>query len=212
MTHPSVITTCFNGKRYNWRLTSSCFVYLQDFLFSFYSFRIFGILSFYKVQGKSSSHQRPRPHVSVFVWKRWIFFSGFAIRWKRSPKTHLFKNASPSGDFRTVEKGGLWIRWCHKSYAVIITRALWGILSYFHRFSVFVWTGENHSNTLHVDAFSKIFGYLWMGPEWVIILESLWEEPLYSDYLLWHCWIFEICLKRICPLASSDSRFLHRLV
>ena len=27
------------------------------------------------------------------------------------------------------------------------------MLSYFHRFSVFVWTGENDSNTLRVDAY-----------------------------------------------------------
>ena len=112
----------------------------------------------------------------------------------------------------TVKKGGFWIRWCHKSYAASITHALWGMLSYFHRFSVFVWTGENDSNAPHVDAFSKIFEYLWMGSNWIIMLVSLLEEPSYSDYLLWHCYIFEICLKRICPLASSDTRFLHRLV
>ena len=27
------------------------------------------------------------------------------------------------------------------------------MLSYFHRFSVFVWTGENYSNALRVDAY-----------------------------------------------------------
>ena len=43
-------------------------------------------------------------------------------------------------------------------------------------FSVFVWTGENDSNTPRVDAyffengeskspFSKISGYVWMGPQ-----------------------------------------------
>ena len=43
-------------------------------------------------------------------------------------------------------------------------------------FSVLVWTGENDSNTLRVDAyffengenkslFSKISGYVWMGPQ-----------------------------------------------
>ena len=45
------------------------------------------------------------------------------------------------------------------------------MLSYFHRFSVFMWTGENDSNTLRVDGyffengkknpFSKISGYVW---------------------------------------------------
>ena len=28
-----------------------------------------------------------------------------------------------------------------------------GMLSYFHRFSGFMWTGENDSNTLRVDAY-----------------------------------------------------------
>ena len=27
------------------------------------------------------------------------------------------------------------------------------MLSYFHRFNVFLWTGENDSNTLRVDAY-----------------------------------------------------------
>ena len=29
------------------------------------------------------------------------------------------------------------------------------MLSYFHRFGIFVWTGENDSNALCVDAFLK---------------------------------------------------------
>ena len=179
MTHPSIITACFNGKRYNWRSTFSCFVYLQDFLFSFYSFRIFGILSFYKVQGKSSSHQRPRPHVSVFVWKRRFFFSGLAIRWKRShisktlSRVEIFENAGFSFIYGRSKREVLENDDVINHMTLRITHALWGMLSYFYRFSVFVWTGENHSNTLHMDAFSKIFGYLWMGPKWIIMLWSL---------------------------------------
>ena len=48
------------------------------------------------------------------------------------------------------------------------------MLSYFHRFSAFVWTGENDSNTLRVDgyflkmekkySFSKISGYVLTVP------------------------------------------------
>ena len=34
-----------------------------------------------------------------------------------------------------------------------ISYALEGMLSYFHRFSGFMWTGENDSNTLRVDAY-----------------------------------------------------------
>ena len=38
--------------------------------------------------------------------------------------------------------------------------------SYLHRLSVFVWSGENDSNTLRVkkSKFSKIAGYVWTRP------------------------------------------------
>ena len=45
------------------------------------------------------------------------------------------------------------------------------MLSYFHRFSVFVWTGENDSNTLRVDAYffengeKNLRFYVWTGPQ-----------------------------------------------
>ena len=53
------------------------------------------------------------------------------------------------------------------------------MLSYFHRFSNFVWTGKNDSNMPRVDAFiffavgkrrkkspfSNISGYMWPGPK-----------------------------------------------
>ena len=39
------------------------------------------------------------------------------------------------------------------SYTSSMTHALKGMLSYFHRFSFFVWTGENDLNTLHVDTY-----------------------------------------------------------
>ena len=54
------------------------------------------------------------------------------IRWKRSPKTKLFKNALRSGDFRkrrllisvwTDVNGGFRIRWCHTSYITRIAHA-----------------------------------------------------------------------------------------
>ena len=55
-----------------------------------------------------------------------------------------------------------------------MTHAQEGMLSYFHRFSVFVWKGENNSNTLRVNAyvledrgkkspFSKISGACYRG-------------------------------------------------
>ena len=45
------------------------------------------------------------------------------------------------------------------------------MLSYFHRFSVFVWTGENDSNTLRVDAYffekekKNLRFHVWTGPQ-----------------------------------------------
>ena len=54
--------------------------------------------------------------------------------------------------------------------------ALQRVLSYYLRFCVYVWTGENDSNALRVDAnffqkrrkkpsFSKISAYVWTGPK-----------------------------------------------
>ena len=80
---------------------------------------------------------KPRPHVPVLSLKTEIFFSGFAYRphvfggGKRSPKTHLFKNAIQSGDF-WIRKRRLPIRWCHISFITSTTHALWRMLSYFH--------------------------------------------------------------------------------
>ena len=105
---------------------------------------------------------RPPPHVFVFAWKR-IFFSRFGlscsrIRLKRAPKTHLFKTISrieifKTSAFRLRVDGGFWIRWWHTSYTSRMTHAQSGILSYFHRFSVFVYTEEKDSNTLRVHAY-----------------------------------------------------------
>ena len=95
-------------------------------------------------------------HTYSFLFKNAHFFLRFSLRsariwWKRSPKTHLFKNALKSGDFWkrrflvyvwTDENGDFRKRWCHTSFTTSITHALWGMLSYFHRFSVLVWTGQ----------------------------------------------------------------------
>ena len=81
---------------------------------------------------------RPRQDVSVFFFfENGDFYFRFGlpstrIRWKRSPKTKLFKNALRSGDFRkrrllisvwTDENGGFRIRWCHTSYITRIAHA-----------------------------------------------------------------------------------------
>ena len=99
----------------------------------------------------------------IFLWFRVL---STRLRWKRSPKTHLFKNALQRGNFwkRLLlvymcmdENEGFRIRWSHTSYIHRILPALrMGAerdAIYFHRFSVFVWTGENDSNTLSVDAY-----------------------------------------------------------
>ena len=95
------------------------------------------------------------------------------FRSKRSPKTHLFKNALQSRDFLktpafrvfvyvwTDENGGFsntmmsYIKKLHLTTSLYhsITHAQQGMLSYFHRFSNLVWTGENDSNTPRVDTF-----------------------------------------------------------
>ena len=79
------------------------------------------------------------------IFLLWFGLPTTRIRWKRLPKTHLFKNALQSGDFlwrRLLlyvwidENGGFRIRWCHASYTNSTT------------LSVFLWSGENDSNTL----------------------------------------------------------------
>ena len=76
--------------------------------------------------GKRSNRFRPHPHESVFFLNE-NFFLRFGlpstcIRWKQSPRTHLFKKARQSWDFWkrrlffyvwTYEYGGFRIRWCH---------------------------------------------------------------------------------------------------
>ena len=80
-------------------------------------------------------------------------------------------------DGRTDGIRGFRVR-CHTSYTTSITHVLWGCYRYFHHFSVFMWTGENDSNTQSVDAyfffflenggkkspFSNISGYVWTQP------------------------------------------------
>ena len=95
---------------------------------------------------------------------------------KRSPKTHLFKNALQSRDFWNAGFPGVrlrldrrkrrfsntmmsYIKKRHLTSSLYnsVTHAQWGMLSYFHRFSNLVWTGENNSNTPRVDAFTFLF-------------------------------------------------------
>ena len=57
----------------------------------------------------------------------------------------------------TDENEDFRIRWYHSSYIhriLLASRmgAVWDAI-YFHRFSIFVWTGENDSTTLSVDSY-----------------------------------------------------------
>ena len=128
----------------------------------------------------------PRPNVGVFVWKRRFFLQidlpSTRIRWKWSPKTHLFKNVLQSEEFfenagplvyvSMDENEGFPIRWCNASFTTSITHALWGMLSYFQclAFSYgraktirihHVWRRIFLENGWEKIAFSKISGYLW---------------------------------------------------
>ena len=89
------------------------------------------------------------------------------VRWKLSLKTYLF-------DW-TDENGGFRIRWCHSSLTIIITHALWGILSYFHCLPfTYGWAKKTRIRYLWMlffkkkgkkSLFSKISGYVWTGPK-----------------------------------------------
>ena len=74
------------------------------------------------------------------------------------------------------------------------------MLSYFHRFSNLVWTGENDSNTPRVDAFifflfgkrrkkspfSNISGYMWPGPK--LALKGLNRSIFKGEIFLENHW------------------------
>ena len=107
------------------------------------------------------------PCTYPFLFENGDFYLQFGlpstrIQWKQSPKTHLFKNTLQS---RVFENAGFsftcgqtkmevfkYVDVIHH-YTSSMTHAPKGMLSYFHRFSFFVWTGENDLNMLRVDAY-----------------------------------------------------------
>ena len=106
------------------------------------------------------------PHTYPFLFENGDFYLQFGlpstrIQWEQSPKTHLFKNTLQSRVFEnagfsftwTDKNGGFQICWCHTSYTSSMMHAPKGMLLYFHRFSFFVWTGENDLNMLRVDVY-----------------------------------------------------------
>ena len=107
------------------------------------------------------------PRTYPFLFENGDFYLQFGlpstrIQWKQSPKTHLFKNTLQS---RVFENAGFsftcgqtkmevfkYVDVIHH-YTSSMTHAPKGMLSYFHHFSIFVWTGENDLNMLRVDAY-----------------------------------------------------------
>ena len=77
---------------------------------------------------------RPRPYISVFVWKLRFFSPVWPTVHIYSVKTiNLFlKKRRPLVYARKDENGGFRIRWCNTSFTTSITHVLWGMLSYFH--------------------------------------------------------------------------------
>ena len=107
------------------------------------------------------------PRTYPFLFENGDFYLQFGlpstrIQWKQSPKTHLFKNTLLS---RVFENAGFsftcgqtkmevfkYVDVIHH-YTSSMTHGPKGMLSYFHCFSFFVWTGENDLNMLRVDAY-----------------------------------------------------------
>ena len=113
-----------------------------------------------------------RPHVSVLCVMKRRFFSSVAclphvsgengdqkpLFSKTLSKVEIFENAGFSTTCRrTKTEVFQYDDVIHHNTTISFTHALWRLLWYFHRFSVFSWTGQKGSNTLRVDA--NFFGH-----------------------------------------------------
>ena len=99
---------------------------------------------------------RPRPHVSGYFVKQEIFFSVLVCRppangvlLKTVPRVEILKNA---GFSFTCGRTQTDVFEYDDVIHYILLASRW-MLSYFHRFSVFMWKGENDSNTLRSDSY-----------------------------------------------------------
>ena len=80
--------------------------------------------------------------------------------------------------------------WCQTSFTSCMTQALWEMLSYFHRFSVFAWTGEHlrfqkypHTCGLGLSLDKQWF-YM-VNCEWSLLhLKSVWKMKTYTRDLI----------------------------
>ena len=106
-----------------------------------------------------------RVYTYPFLFESGYFFLRFCllstcIRWKQSPKMDLFKKRSPEWRFLKTPAFHLRVDGRKRRFSNTMmsctssmTHAPWGMLSYLHRCSVFVRTGEKDSNTLRKDAY-----------------------------------------------------------
>ena len=123
---------------------------------------------------------RPRPHISVFIWKKQFFLYGYGFhphvsyetdQWKRNlsktlSRVELFENAIFACTWRQTQtelfenaEVTLSVPSHSAQYKKLIQdggrgvkHAQSGKLSFSNRFIVYVWTGENDAKTLRVDA------------------------------------------------------------
>ena len=107
----------------------------------------------------------------------------------------FFKNALQSAYVRllvyvwTDENAGFRIQWCHTSYTSSTTHAPYGMLVYFHRFSVFVWTSKKRCEYLRVGRiFYFILFLFWKRRKKISVFKNiriLWKGP--ETALQQHC-------------------------
>ena len=123
---------------------------------------------------------RSRQHVSVFLWKRIFFFLLFGLLSKTLSRVEIFENACFSFTCVRKKMEVFLIRWCHISSATSITRALCGMLSYFHRLTFlcglkktirirYEWTRIFWTTEGKNSPSSKISEYVCKGPKIVKI-------------------------------------------
>ena len=123
---------------------------------------------------------RPRPHISVSIWKSNLFLYGYGFyphvsyendQWKRNfaktlSRVELFENAIFACTWRqtktelfenaevtlSVPSHSAQYKKLIQDGGLGVKHAQSGKLSFSNRFIVYVWTGENDAKTLRVDA------------------------------------------------------------
>ena len=139
--------------------------------------------------------------VAGYFWKRRFFFLRFNIPSMRKlrfrapkmqvfykgPRVQILENAGFSVTSRRTKTMMSCIR------TTSITRAPYQMLSYFHRFSVFMWTNEYAicGRVFLKTERKKISGYVWTGPQGALATtmttatKTLLINLLFKKTLLW---------------------------